>query len=144
MIGIFIFKQSVILERKLLKMLSPIIDNWEKYEELNTKLAEVLEEQEKNPTISGYEAICGICKELETLNKIHKKKVELMEDFEDEDEDAIIETMMSAYKDKLDEINKEAKKKMTWDWLEEDKDGFIKVCNNFKVPDIPEFKPYIP
>ena len=74
-------------------MLSPIIDNWEKYEELNTKLAEVLEEQEKNPTVSGYDAICGMCKELETLNKIHKKKVELMEDFEDEDEDAIIETI---------------------------------------------------
>ena len=88
-------------------MLSPIINNWEKYEELNTKLAKVLEEQEKNPTVSGYEAICGICKELETLNKIHKKKVELMEDFEDED-------------------------------------GFIKLCNDFKVPDIPEFKPYIP
>lgn len=143
MIGIFIFKQSVILERKLLKMLSPIIDNWEKYEELNTKLAEVLEEQEKNPTVSGYEAICGICKELETLNKINKKKVELMEDFEDEDEDAIIETMLSAYQDELDEINKEAKKKMSFEWLEEDKDGFIKVCNDFKVPDIPEFKPYI-
>ena len=144
MIGIFIFKQSVILERNFLKMLSPIIDNWEKYEELNTKLAEVLEEQEKNPTVSGYEAICGICKELETLNKIHKKKVELTEDFEDEDEDAIIETMLSAYQDKLDEINKEAKKKMSFEWLEEDKDGFIKVCNDFKVPEIPEFKPYIP
>ena len=114
MIGIFLFKQSVILERKLFKMLSPIINNWEKYEELNTKLAEVLEEQEKNPTVSGYEAICGICKELETLNKIHKKKVELMEDFEDEDEDAIIETMLSAYQDKLDEINKVAKKKMSF------------------------------
>lgn len=143
MIGIFIFKQSVILERNFLKMLSPIIDNWEKYEELNSKLAEVLEEQEKNPTVSGYEAICDICKELETLNKIHKKKVELMEDFEDEDEDAIIETMLSAYQDKLDEINKEAKKKMSFEWLEVDKDGFMKVCNDFKVPDIPEFKPYI-
>lgn len=125
-------------------MLSPIIDNWEKYEELNAKLAKVLEEQEKHPTVSGYDAICGMCKELETLNKIHKKKVELMEDFEDESEDAIIETMLSAYQDKLDEINKEAKKKMTWDWLEEDKDGFMKVSNNFKVPEIPEFKPYIP
>ena len=125
-------------------MLSPIIDNWEKYEELNAKLAEVLEEQEKHPTQSGYDAIVGMCKELETLNKIHKKKVEMMEDFEDENEDAIIETILSAYQDKLDEINKEAKKKMTWDWLEEDKDGFAKVCNNFKVPEIPEFKPYIP
>ena len=125
-------------------MLSPIIDNWEKYEELNAKLAKVLEEQEKHPTVSGYDAICGMCKELETLNKIHKKKVELMEDFEDESEDAIIETMLSAYQDKLDEINKEAKKKMTFDWLEEDKDGFVKVCNDFKVPEIPEFKPYIP
>ena len=125
-------------------MLSPIIDNWEKYEELNSKLAEVLEEQEKNPTVSGYEAICGICKELETLNKIHKKKVELMEDFEDEDDDAIIETMLSAYQDKLDEINKEAKKKMSFEWLEEDEDGFIKLCNDFKVPEISEFKPYIP
>ena len=44
----------------------------------------------------------------------------------------------------LDEINKEAKKKMSFDWLEEDKDGFVKVCNGFKVPEIPEFKPYIP
>lgn len=123
-------------------MLSPIIDNWEKYEELNAKLAKVLEEQEKNPTVSGYDAICGMCKELETLNKIHKKKMEMMEDFEDEDDEAIIETMLSAYQDKLAEINKEAKKKMTWDWLEEDKDG-LKVCNNFKVPEIPEFKPYI-
>ena len=75
---------------------------------------------------------------------IHKKKIELMEDFEDESEDAIIETMLSAYQDKLDEINKEAKKKMSFDWLEEDKDGFVKVCNGFKVPEIPEFKPYIP
>lgn len=40
-------------------MLSPIIDNWEKYEELNAKLADVLEEQEKNPTQSGYDTICG-------------------------------------------------------------------------------------
>jgi hypothetical protein len=125
-------------------MLSPIIDNWEKYEELNAKLAKVLEEQEKHPTASGYDAICGMCKELETLNKIHKKKVELMEDFEDENEDAIIETMLSAYQDKLDEINKEAKKKMSFDWLEVDKDGFMKVCNNFKIPETPEFKPYIP
>ena len=30
-------------------MISPIIENWEKYEELNAKLAEVLKEQEKNP-----------------------------------------------------------------------------------------------
>lgn len=125
-------------------MLSPIIDNWEKYEELNAKLAEVLKEQEKHPTQSGYDAICGMCKELETLNKIHKKKIELMEDFEDENEDSIIETMLSAYQDKLDEINKEAKKKMSFDWLEEDNDGFVKVCNDFKVPEIPEFKPYIP
>ena len=124
-------------------MISPIIENWEKYEELNAKLAEVLKEQEKNPTVSGYDAICGMCKELETLNKIHKKKVEMMEDFEDEDEDAIIETMLSAYQDKLDDIKKEAKTRMS-DWLEEDKDGFLKVCNNFKVPETPEFKPYIP
>lgn len=124
-------------------MISPIIDNWEKYEELNAKLAEVLEEQEKNPTASGYDAICGMYKELETLNKIHKKKVELMEDFDDEDEDSIIETMLSAYQDKLDDIKKEAKNRMT-DWLEEDSDGFLKVCNNFKVPETPEFKPYIP
>lgn len=124
-------------------MISPIIENWEKYEELNAKLAEVLKEQEKNPTVSGYDAICGMCKELETLNKIHKKKIELMEDFEDENEDSIIETMLSAYQDKLDEINKEAKSRMS-DWLEEDKDGFVKVCNDFKVPEIPEFKPYIP
>lgn len=124
-------------------MLSPIIENWEKYEELNAKLAEVLKEQEKNPTVSGYDAICGMCKELETLNKIHKKKVEMMEDFEDEDEDAIIETMLSAYQDKLDDIKKEAKNRMA-DWLEEDSDGFLKVCNNFKVPETPEFKPYIP
>lgn len=124
-------------------MISPIIENWEKYEELNAKLAEVLKEQEKNPTVSGYDAICGMCKELETLNKIHKKKVEMMEDFEDEDEDAIIETMLSAYQDKLDDIKKEAKNRMT-DWLEEDSDGFLKVCNNFKVPETPEFKPYIP
>ena len=124
-------------------MISPIIDNWEKYEELNAKLAEVLKEQEKNPTASGYDAICGMCKELETLNKIHKKKVELMEDFDDEDEDSIIETMLSAYQDKLDDIKKEAKSRMT-DWLEEDEDGFMKVCNNFKVPETPEFKPYIP
>ena len=66
----------------------------------------------------------------------------MMEDFEDEDDEAIIETMLSAYQDKLDEINKEAKKKMSFDWLEEDKDG-LKVCNDFKVPEIPEFKPYI-
>lgn len=124
-------------------MISPIIENWEKYEELNAKLAEVLKEQEKNPTVSGYDAICGMCKELETLNKIHKKKVEMMEDFEDEDEDAIIETMLSAYQDKLDDIKKEAKNRMS-DWLEEDSDGFLKVCNNFKVPETPEFKPYIP
>ena len=124
-------------------MISPIIENWEKYEELNAKLAEVLKEQEKNPTVSGYDAICGMCKELETLNKIHKKKVEMMEDFEDEDEDAIIETMLSAYQDKLDDIKKEAKNRMT-DWLEEDSNGFLKVCNNFKVPETPEFKPYIP
>ena len=124
-------------------MISPIIENWEKYEELNAKLAEVLKEQEKNPTVSGYDAICGMCKELETLNKIHKKKVEMMEDFEDEDEDAIIETMLSAYQDKLDDIKKKAKNRMT-DWLEEDSDGFLKVCNNFKVPETPEFKPYIP
>lgn len=124
-------------------MLSPIIDNWEKYEELNAKLAEVLKEQEMHPTQSGYDAICGMCKELETLNKIHKKKVEMMEDFEDEDEDSIIETMLSAYQDKLDDIKKEAKSRMT-DWLEEDSDGFLKVCNNFKVPETPEFKPYIP
>ena len=124
-------------------MLSPIIENWEKYEELNAKLAEVLKEQENNPTASGYDAICGMCKELETLNKIHKKKVEMMEDFEDEDEDAIIETMLSAYQDKLDDIKKEAKNRMS-DWLEEDSDGFLKVCNNFKVPETPEFKPYIP
>lgn len=124
-------------------MISPIIDNWEKYEELNAKLAEVLKEQEKNPTQSGYDAICGMCKELETLNKIHKKKVEMMEDFEDEDEDSIIETMLSAYQDKLDDIKKEAKTRMS-DWLEEDEDGFVKVCNDFKVPEIPEFKPYIP
>lgn len=124
-------------------MISPIIENWEKYEELNAKLAEVLKEQEKNPTVSGYDAICGMCKELETLNKIHKKKVEMMEDFEDEDEDAIIETMLSAYQDKLDDIKKEANNRMT-DWLEEDSDGFLKVCNNFKVPETPEFKPYIP
>ena len=124
-------------------MISPIIENWEKYEELNAKLAEVLKEQETNPTVSGYDAICGMCKELETLNKIHKKKVEMMGDFEDEDEDAIIETMLSAYQDKLDDIKKEAKNKMS-DWLEEDKDGFLKVCNNFKVPETPEFKPYIP
>lgn len=124
-------------------MLSPIIENWEKYEELNAKLAEVLKEQEKNPTVSGYDAICGMCKELETLNKIHKKKVELLEDFEDEDEDAIIESMLSAYQDKLDDIKKESKNRMS-EWLEEDKDGFLKVCNNFKVPETPEFKPYIP
>ena len=124
-------------------MLSPIIENWEKYEELNAKLAEVLKEQEKHPTQSGYDAICGMCKELETLNKIHKKKVEMMEDFEDEDEDAIIETMLSSYQDKLDDIKKEAKTRMS-EWLEEDKDGFLKVCNNFKVPETPEFKPYIP
>ena len=122
-------------------MLSPIIDNWEKYEELNDKLAKVLEEQEKHPTQSGYDAICGMCKELETLNKIHKKKMEMMEDFEDDE--AIIETMLSAYQDKLDEINKEAKKKMSFDWLKNDKDGFMSVCNDFKVPEIPEFKPYI-
>lgn len=68
-----------------------------------------------------------------------------MEDFEDEDEDAIIETMLSAYQDKLEEINNEAKKKMSSsEWLEEDKDGFVKLCNDFKVPEIPEFKPYIP
>jgi hypothetical protein len=34
--------------------------------------------------------------------------------------------------------------KMAFDWLEEDKDGFVKVCNNFKIPETPEFKPYIP
>lgn len=124
-------------------MISPIIDNWEKYEELNAKLAEVLKEQEKHPTQSGYDAICGMCKELETLNKIHKKKVEMMEDFEDEDEDSIIETMLSAYQDKLDDIKKEAKNRMS-EWLEEDKDGFLKLCNDFKVPETPEFKPYIP
>ena len=33
---------------------------------------------------------------------------------------------------------------MSFEWFEEDKDGFIKVCNDFKVPEIPEFKPYIP
>lgn len=124
-------------------MLSPIIDNWEKYEELNAKLAEVLKEQEKHPTQSGYDAICGMCKELETLNKIHKKKVEMMEDFEDENEDAIIETMLSAYQDRLDDIKKEAENRMS-DWLEVDEDGFMKVCNNFKIPETPEFKPYIP
>lgn len=125
-------------------MISPIIENWEKYEELNAKLAEVLKEQEKNPIASGYDAICGMCKELETLNKIHKKKVEMMEDFEDEDEDAIIETMLSAYQDTLDEVKKKAKDKMSFEWIEEDEDGFLKVCNKFKVPETPEFKPYIP
>jgi hypothetical protein len=125
-------------------MISPIIENWEKYEELNSKLADVLKEQEKNPTVSGYDAICGMCKELEILNKIHKKKVEMMEDFEDEDDDAIIETMLSAYQDTLDEVKKKAKDKMSFDWLEEDKDGFLKVCNKFNVPETPEFKPYIP
>ena len=33
---------------------------------------------------------------------------------------------------------------MSFEWLEEDKDGFMTVCHDFKVPEIPEFKPYIP
>lgn len=98
-------------------------NDWEKYTEINSKLKELLEKQDKNPTLSGSEAICGIINELEKLNRTFKKKEELMADFE-EDEDDILDYLNEKYKDfiKTDEKS---------------------IDIEFKPPAIPEFKPYI-